>query len=70
MWVCLDDPDADYRTLYANSGPQQVTHPQKQENAPLPQIKTPGISLNGILAAVCVIAILSGGFLWVTRKKK
>ena len=26
--------------------------------------------LNGILAAVCVIAILSGGFLWITRKKK
>ena len=70
MWVCLDDPDADYKTLYANCEPQQVTHPVKQENAALPQIKTQGISLNGILAAVCAISILTCGFFWMTRKKK
>ena len=70
IWICLDDPTADYRTLYAEHGPQQVTHPVKQENAPLPQIKPQGISLNGILAAVCAVSILSIGWLWITRKKK
>ena len=70
VWVCLDDPTADYRTLYAEQEPQQVTHPVKQENAPLPQIKPQGISLNGILAAVCAVSILSVGWLWMTRKKK
>ncbi|MBE6950940.1 MAG: hypothetical protein E7451_06345 [Ruminococcaceae bacterium] len=70
VWVCLDDPTADYRTLYAEQEPQQVTHPVKQENAPLPQIKPQGISLNGILAAVCAVSILSIGWLWMTRKKK
>ena len=54
----------------AEHQPQQVTHPVKQENAPLPQIKPQGISLNGILAAVCAVSILSIGWLWITRKKK
>ena len=69
VWVCLDDPTADYPTLYAEHEPQQVTHPVKDTTA-APEIKPQGMSLNGILAAVCVIAILSGGFLWMTRKKK
>lgn len=70
VWVCLDDPTADYRTLYAESAPQTVTHPVKDPAAAVPEIMPQGISLNGILAAVCVIAILSGGFLWITRKRK
>lgn len=68
-WVCLDDPGADYRTLYATTGPQQVTHPVKQETE-LPEIKTPFISLNGIIAAVSTIGVLTIGFFWITRKKK
>ena len=69
-WVCLSSPTADYRTLYAEHEPQQVTHPVKDAAAEPVEIKPAGPSLNGILAAVCVIAILSGGFLWITRKKK
>lgn len=70
VWVCLDAPTADYRTLYAESAPQQVTHPVQKDAAELPDIRPAGSGMNGILAAVCVIAILSGGFLWITRKKK
>lgn len=70
VWVCLDDPTADYQTLYAELAPQQVTHPVKDQAAEPIDIKPAGPSMGGILAAVCVIAILSGGFLWITRKKK
>ena len=70
VWVCLDAPTADYLTLYAEHEPQQVTHPVKDITDQPVEIKPQGMSLNGILAAVCVIAILSGGFLWMTRKKK
>ena len=70
VWVCLDDPTADYQTLYAELAPQQVTHPVKDQAAEPLDIKPAGPSMGGILAAVCVIAILSGGFLWITRKKK
>jgi hypothetical protein len=70
VWVCLDDPTADYRTLYAEAEPQQVTHPVKDPAAAAPDIKPQGFSLGGILAAVCVVTILSAGFLWTTRKKK
>ena len=70
VWVCLDDPTADYQTLYAELPPQQVTHPVKDQAAEPIEIKPAGPSMGGILAAVCVIAILSGGFLWITRKKK
>lgn len=70
FWICLDDPTADYRTLYAEHAPQQVTHPVKEDVSDLAQIKPSGPSLGGILSAVCVLAILSGGFLWATRKKK
>lgn len=68
-WVCLDTPTADYQTLYAEHEPQQVTHPTVPDTAPV-EIKPSGPSLGGILSAVCVLAILSGGFLWATRKKK
>ena len=70
VWVCLDAPTADYPTIYAEHEPQQVTHPVKDITDQPVEIKPQGMSLNGILAAVCVIAILSGGFLWMTRKKK
>lgn len=70
VWLCLDAPTADYPTLYADQAPQQVTHPVKDATAELPDIQPQGIRLSGILAAVCVISILSGGFLWATRKKK
>ena len=70
VWVCLDNPTADYRTLYAEAAPQQVTHPVREAAAEPVEIKPAGPSMNGILAAVCVLAILSGGFLWITRKKK
>lgn len=70
VWVCLDNPTADYRTLYAEAEPQQVTHPVKDPAAAVPDIKPQSMSLGGILAAVCVVTILSAGFLWTTRKKK
>ena len=68
VWVCLDDPTADYDTLYAVHPPQQVTHPV-QENAPA-EIKPAGPGMGVVLLAVCAVAALSGGFLWFTRKKK
>ena len=70
VWVCLDNPTADYRTLYAEAVPQAVTHPVKTGTSEPIKIKSGGPDMNTILAAVCVIAILSGGFLWITRKKK
>lgn len=70
VWVCLDAPTEDYPTLYAENPPQQVTHPVKDRTDTPIEIKPAGPSLGGILSAVCVIAILSGGFLWITRKKK
>ncbi len=70
VWICLDDPTADYQTLYAEHEPQQVTHPVKDTSAEPIEIKPGGPDLGLVLAAVCGIAILSGGFLWITRKKK
>ena len=69
-WVCLSDPTADYAALYAENAPQAVTHPVKEQGTEPIEIKPSGPSMGGILAAVCVISILSGGFLWMTRKKK
>lgn len=69
-WVCLEDPAGDYRTLYTRHEPQQVTHPVQDEDADLPEISTPFISLNGLMAAVCTIGVLTIGFFWMTRKKK
>ncbi len=68
FWVCLDDPTADYDTLYAKHPPQQVTHPVK-DGVPA-QIKPAGPGMGAVIAAVCAVAVLSGGFLWFTRKKK
>ena len=34
------------------------------------EIKPAGPGMGTILSVVCVLAILSGGFLWITRKKK
>ena len=70
VWLCLDAPTADYQILYADHAPQQVTHPVKDTTAEIPEIQPQGIRLSGILAAVCVVTILSAGFLWSTRKKK
>ena len=70
VWVCLDAPGADYRTLYAEAAPQQVTHPVRQAPAEPIEIKPAGPDMNTILSAVCVLTILSAGFLWITRKKK
>ena len=70
VWVCLDDPTADYRTLYADTAPQTVTHPVKSQAAQPIEIRPAGPGMGTILSVVCVLAILSGGFLWITRKKK
>ena len=70
VWVCLDDPSADYRTLYAESAPQTVTHPVKEQSTSPIEIKPAGPGMGTILSVVCMLAILSGGFLWITRKKK
>ena len=70
VWLCLDAPTADYRTLYTEHEPQAVTHPVKEPLTTPIEIKPRGFSLNGILAAVCVVSVLSVGFLWTTRKKK
>jgi hypothetical protein len=70
VWICLDAPSADYDTLYADSAPQQVTHPTKQDSTSLPEINPAGPGLGLILAAVCALAAITGGFLWITRKKK
>jgi hypothetical protein len=70
VWVCLDDPTADYRTLYAENAPQTVTHPVKEQGTAPIEIKPAGPGMGTILSVVCVLAILSGGFLWITRKKK
>lgn len=68
VWICLDAPGADYDTLYANDPPQQVTHPTG--NGVPQEIKPAGPGMGMILAAVCALAALSGGFLLITRKKK
>ena len=68
FWICLDDPTADYDTLYAVHPPQQVTHPV-QENAPA-EIKPAGPDMALVLTAAAAVAVFSGVFLWLTRKKK
>ena len=68
VWVCLDDPTADYDTLYADLAPQQVTHPT-MDTVP-GEIMPAGPSMTVVLLAVCAVAVLSGGFLFATRKRK
>ena len=67
-WVCVSAPTADYETLYAEDPPQQVNHPV-QEGTPA-EIKPGGMDLRLVLLAVSALALASGGFLLVTRKKK
>lgn len=68
FWICLDDPAADYDTLYAENPPQQVTHPT-QEGTPA-EIRPGGLDLKLVLLAVGGVAAVSGGFLLITRKRK
>lgn len=70
VWVCLDDPTADYDTLYAAHTPQQVTPPEQPDPSTLDEIKPGGISMEIVLIAAAAVAGFSGGFLWFTRKKK
>ena len=67
-WVCLDAPTADYDTLYADHAPQAVTHPTREGT--IEEIKPGGISMELVLLAAGAVAAVSGGFLWLTRKKK
>lgn len=67
FWICLDDPAADYDTLYAEHPPQAVTHPVR-EGVPN-EIKPGGIDMGTVLLAAAAVAAVSAGFLWITRKK-
>lgn len=69
VWVCLDDPTADYDTLYAEHPPQQVTHPVKDTSAEPIEIKPGGPDLTAVLLSVAAVAAVSGIFLWRTRRK-
>ena len=68
VWVCLDDPTADYDTLYASHAPQTVTHPARCGTTD--EIKPGGISMETVLLAAGAVAAVSAAFLWLTRKKK
>ena len=70
VWVCLDDPTADYDTLYKDAAPQQVTHPTKPDLGTLDEIKPTGPDMALVLTAAVAVAVISGVFLWLTRKKK
>ncbi len=69
VWVCLDDPDADYETLYAEHPPQQVTHPTMNGTV-IPGIKPEGPGMDTVILAAAAVAAISAAFLWLTRKKK
>lgn len=68
FWVCLDNPTADYDTLYANHAPQQVTQPNLV--SPSEVIKPGGISPAAILGAAAAVAAVSAALLVVLKKKK
>lgn len=68
FWVCLDDPTADYETLYANHAPQQVTIPEITE--PTEEIKPGGISPTLAIGAAAAVAAVSGVLLVMLKKKK
>lgn len=70
VWVCLNDPAADYDTLYQNAPPQAVTHPVQPDIGTLDEIKPGGIGMEIVLLAAAAVAVVSGGFLWLTGKKK
>ena len=77
-WVCLDNPTADYDTLYANHAPQKVSKPEIQletQEGTQPvtsgEMITPsGISAATILITVAAVAAISTGLLVVLKKKK
>ena len=69
-WVCLDNPTADYDTLYANHAPQQIS---QQETSPVTadDVITPsGISPITILIMAATVAAISAVLLVVLKKKK
>jgi hypothetical protein len=69
-WVCLDNPTADYDTLYANHAPQQIS---QQETSPVSSddVITPSsISPITILILAVAVAAISVGLLVVLKKKK
>lgn len=67
-WICLDDPAADYETLYADHAPQQVTKPEITE--PTTEIKPGGISPAVALGAAAAVAAVSAGILLHLKKRK
>lgn len=67
VWVCLDDPTADYDTLYASHAPQAVTHPARCGT--VDEIKPGGIGMEMVLLAAGAVAVVSAAFLWLTKKK-
>ncbi len=68
-WVCLDAPGASYSELYAEIPPQSVTTEEVPEHPRIPVVpSTPG--MGGVLTMVCVVALLSGGFLLLKWNKK
>ena len=73
-WVCLDNPAADYDTLYANHAPQPVTKPEiPPQTYPVHtgKIITPGsISPTTILITVAAVAAISIALLVVLKNKK
>jgi hypothetical protein len=69
-WVCLDNPTADYDTLYANHAPQQIS---QQETSPVTAddaITPSSISPTTILILAATVAAISIGLLVVLKKKK
>ena len=68
VWVCLDAPTADYDTLYAEHGPQAVTHPVRTGTTA--EIVPKGPDLTTVLLGAGAVALASAAFLWLSRKKK
>ncbi len=69
-WVCLDNPTADYDTLYANHAPQQVNKPEIQPVCSDDVITPSRISSTTILITAAAVAAISAGLLVVLKKKK
>lgn len=67
FWICLDDPTADYDTLYAELPPQQVTHPNV--TAPAGDI-TPNGGSGILFATIAVIAVVAATALILRSMKK
>ena len=68
FWFCLDDPTADYETLYDSAPPQQVSHP---EILPQEEEIKPNSSLLWLVGiGVAAVAAVSAGSLLALRKKE